>query len=388
MGETPMLPEDVVESVMHPKYTELCPPAGSNLNSPIASRSIIPPVKPELPDDFSPPDSSGMDRLQAFLKTLDRRADQYLISNPRRFAHAEVEYDAGYANQPGNRDVGEGLLNICRAYGGDFGSPAIEVGCGTGLVSLGLVLERAYPYVLLTDPSPAFLDIARKKLTAASAITDQVGFGVLLAEDLERLPENLFSLLVLRSALHHVLDVPAFINMASRILKPGGLLVMEEPCYEGAVVMASMATLLPAAVTNAGENWTDECQRQLQLFLDTMYFYCSPAFDKSQAEDKHIFRVDQLNALGISAGFEVNFAANQTFYHWTAAALQNPSRELFSQFMRMYLKHAMHFDETFMRYFDAYLQPHCQWVDRLCEAGNGPYCHGIFIWKKQDRARG
>ena len=255
--------------------------------------------------------------FHAWLESLSRQDEQYLISEPRRFAHDEANYDAQYRHQPTNRAVRQGLVNVCRHYGGDRSSPAIEIGCGTGLASLGLVLERAYPYVLLTDPSPAFLNIARQKLAQADALSDQVGFGVLKAEDLDRLPGQMFSLIALRSVLHHVTDIPAFVKEAARVLKPGGLMVMQEPCQEGAVLMASMAQFLPAVVAAAGETWTSEAQRQLQLFLDTMKFYCRRNIDKSQGEDKHIFRADELYAVGDAAGFTVHFAPNQIFQNWS-----------------------------------------------------------------------
>jgi len=321
--------------------------------------------------------------FHAWLDGLSRRDEHYLISKPRRFAHEETDYDAQYRNQPTNRLVGEGVVNVCRHYQGDRSSPAIEIGCGTGLASLGLALEKAYPYVLLTDPSPAFLNIAKHKLGQAEALSDQVGFGVLMAEDLERLPSGMFSLIILRSVLHHVIDIPAFVKEASRVLKPRGLMVMEEPCQEGAVLMASIAQFLPFVVTSAGETWSAESQRLLQLFLDTMKFYCRRDIDKSKGEDKHLFRVDELYAVGDAAGFSVHFAANQTFYSWTNQARADPKHELFSDFMGRYLQYCMRYDDAFMDLFNRHLRPHCEWIDELSRKGNGPYSHGLFVWKKR-----
>jgi ubiquinone/menaquinone biosynthesis C-methylase UbiE len=333
--------------------------------------SVPPSLDADLPEFF------------AWLAGLPQEDHYHLISKPRRFAHEEGDYDAQYRNQPTNRSVGQGVVNLCRQYGGDCTAPAIEIGCGTGLVSLGLALERAYPYVLLTDPSPAFLNIARQKLAGADALSDQVGFGVLMAEDLGRLPSGMFSLIILRSVLHHVMDIPVFAREAARVLKPGGLMVMQEPCQEGAVLMASIAQFLPFVVAAAGESWTAESQRQLQLFLDTMKFYCRRDIDKSKGEDKHIFRVDELHAVGDAAGFTVQFAANQTFNDWSDEARANPKHQLFSDFMGRYLQNCMRCDDAFMDLFNRHLRPHCAWVDELSNKGNGPYNYGIFVWKKR-----
>ena len=147
--------------------------------------------------------------------------------------------------------------------------------------------------------------------------------------------------------------------------------------------MASIAQFLPPVVAAAGEKWTPESQRLLQLFLDTMKFYCRRDVDKSKGEDKHIFRVDELQTLGDSAGFAVRFAANQTFYSWTDHARANPRNELFSEFMGRYLQYCMSFDKSFMDLFHRHLLPYCSWVDELSRQGNGPYNHGIFVWKKR-----
>jgi ubiquinone/menaquinone biosynthesis C-methylase UbiE len=315
--------------------------------------------------------------------TLQQRGGAYLISEARGFAHDETDYDTQYHNDPTNLLPGQGLVRLCREYSGDFSGPAVEIGCGTGLLSLGLVKEHAFPYILLTDPSPAFLNIARRKLTQAKAPLDQVGFGVLMAEELGKLPPDTFSLIVLRSVLHHVIDIPAFFAQAAGALRRGGMLVMEEPCQEGAVVMATMAQFIPLVVKQSKRQWTDECQRQLQLFLDTMKFYARTDIDKSQGEDKHLFRVDELMAIGSDVGISVKFAANRTFYDWAPDRHGNPKHESFTTFFHNYLKYCMRFDEPFMDLFDEYFAPYCGWVEELAQIGNGPYFHGVFVCRKQ-----
>ena len=56
-------------------------------------------------------------------------------------------------------------------------------------------------------------------------------YALLMAEDVDRLPAESLSLIVMRSTLHHVLDVDRFIRHAARALRTGGVLSFEEPCW-------------------------------------------------------------------------------------------------------------------------------------------------------------
>src|SRR4051812_12757159 len=100
--------------------------------------------------------STTLATLPPWLADLPQEDGHFHISRPRRFAHDEAKYDEQYNNQP-NLTVGKGVL--AAAHGADTSAPALEVGCGTGLVSLGIAAHSPYPLTILTDPSPAFLRI-------------------------------------------------------------------------------------------------------------------------------------------------------------------------------------------------------------------------------------
>jgi SAM-dependent methyltransferase len=330
----------------------------------------------------SPAPAGLADGFSDWLGSLTRQGDDYLVSTPQAFAHDEADYDRQYGNEPLNLEAGEGLVEAYDEFGGDFAAPALEIGCGTGLMSLGLVAGHAFPYVLLTDPSPAFLDITRRKIRRAKVPLDNVGFAVLSGDDLNRLPPATFSLLGLRSVMHHVIDVERFINAAARSLLPGGMMIMEEPCLEGAVVMASIAQFMPAIVKAAGDQFDETSQKSIRLFLDTMKFYCRRDIDKSAAEDKHIFRVDELMKLGQRAGLSLDYCPNRTLYRWSPRRPYNDQPESFTGFFREYLKYCMSFDEKFMALFDKHMVPYTAWVEELAQQNNGPYMHGVFVFKK------
>jgi SAM-dependent methyltransferase len=188
--------------------------------------------------------TSGM--LKAWLDSFPKNADGFInISDERRFAHDETEYDTQYNNDPSNFASGAGLIKTLKEMDADFSCPAIEVGCGTGVLTLGLVKEQAFPLLLATDPTSIFLKLTRKKCVDAGVDSSRLVLGVLDGSDVAMLPPQSLSLITLRSVLHHILDVDSFIAAASRALVPNGVLAFEEPCAEAFILMGGIAQFLP-----------------------------------------------------------------------------------------------------------------------------------------------
>jgi ubiquinone/menaquinone biosynthesis C-methylase UbiE len=318
-----------------------------------------------------------------WLGALPRQGEDLLISPAQSFAHNETDYDRQYGVEPLNYAPGQGLVEAYRQFGGDFSAPALEIGCGTGLMSLGLVAQHSFPHTLLTDPSPAFLRITRNKLLRAQAPIGKTAFAILSADHMDRLPEKTFSLIGMRSVLHHVIDVERAIHATARTLQPGGMMVMEEPCFEGAVVMATIAQFMPTVVKLAGEEASPAMVAKVKFFTDTMKFYCRRDLDKSLEEDKHIFRVDELMKLAGQAGLSLEFCPNRTFYHWSPGLPFNTEGESFTSFFRDYFKYCMAFDEAFLALYDKHLAPYTKWIDELAMKNNGPYMHGVFVFMKK-----
>lgn len=319
--------------------------------------------------------------IPPWLARLPQEDGFFHISQPRRFAHDEERYDEQYHNTA-NLEVGKGVIAAAgRGAGGDTSAPALEIGCGTGLVSLGLVAHSPYPLTILTDPSPAFLRITQRKMAAASVNPDRAAFAVLMGEELDRLPAGQLSLIVLRSTLHHVLDVDKFISDAARALRPGGILTFQEPCMEGYLLMGALVQFLPDLAERAGTPLSDPQAASVRQFADTMKFYARRDLDKSRAEDKHLFRPDELMRLGASRALSVEFLANTT-YDALAASAEAPARDTFTHFFRNYARYCMSWDEPLMARFDQLLAPRCRYLDEASAGGSGPYLHGVFVCRR------
>jgi len=302
------------------------------------------------------------------------------ISDARRYTYEEKAYDKQYTIDANNLRVGQGLVKWLRSIEADFSSPAIELGCGTGLVSLGLITASPYPLTIITDPSPEFLRITRAKASAAALKLDDACFAVLKGEELDRLPSGAVSLVVLRSTLHHVLDVDAFFRSASRVLLPGGILAFQEPCMEGCLLMGAMIQFLPALAAGAGEPLTPDQQRQVDDFANAMAFYARRNVDKSHAEDKHIFRVDEVMVMARRHGLDVTFDGNISF-EYRAMEPMPPPRP-FSHSFRSYARHCMSWDEPMMALFERHIAPMTRLIDTASGGGSGPYLDGVFMCRK------
>jgi ubiquinone/menaquinone biosynthesis C-methylase UbiE len=322
-----------------------------------------------------------------WVEALSRQDDVSCISAARRFAHEEAAYDAQYgrADDAVPLQCGQGAVELMRRYDADFSGPAMEVGCGTGLLSAGLVASGAYPRVMLTDPSPVFLRITRDKLRRAGIEESRVRYAVLIGEDLDRLPQAMFSLIILRSTLHHVNDCDAFIAAAARALRPGGVLAFQEPVADGFAFMGAVAQFLPLVAEASGTPLTSRQRQQIDYFVQTMQFQVRRDVDKSQAEDKHAFRPHEVIRAGDRAGLEMDFRPNGDFVHWAPGA-PLPKRDgafSFAGMLRDYLKYCMNYGDTFTSLLQGAFAPYLELAESLSRNGDGPAVTGVFIGRRR-----
>jgi SAM-dependent methyltransferase len=104
----------------------------------------------------------------------------------------------------------------------------LELGCGTGSSAL-----RIAPFVSRytgTDDASGMVEIAREKL--AETPVEGLTFEAARTGD-GSLPEGPFDAVLAFNLLHLVPDLPATLEEAHRLLKPGGLLITKTPCLGG-----------------------------------------------------------------------------------------------------------------------------------------------------------
>ncbi len=107
-----------------------------------------------------------------------------------------------------------------------YGDKVLEIGCGIGIVSQKLAsLVGPDGFVIATDINDEQLAIARS-LLSQSTLSNLI-FQQLSAYELETLNEK-FDVVYVRLLLCHLPNPQEIISQASRILKPGGRLLIED----------------------------------------------------------------------------------------------------------------------------------------------------------------
>jgi ubiquinone/menaquinone biosynthesis C-methylase UbiE len=325
--------------------------------------------------------------LQEFLQTRPVVANSYEISAARSYQHDESDYDRQYGLEQFStdeltREAGF-LMEICTRHGLPQGAPVLEIGCGTGRISIGLALQPGMGHLLITDPSPAFCGIVQRKLQGLPIQAAQVDFGILQAEDVALLPAGSVSLILLRSVLHHILDVDGFLRGCASVLPPGGLLVCEEPYYDGYMMMGFLGQFIEDALTNSGYSCTPEDQQRINHFVHTMQFYSRRDIDKSQAEDKHLFRPDELMVTGRTMNLELSHYPNWRMT-MSPEANENARSGYFQRFFADYVHYCMDWPKDFsLRVADA-TRKYFRFFEPLETGGNTtPACFGTFVFTKR-----
>ena len=113
-----------------------------------------------------------------------------------------------------------------RVAGRRPGGRALDLGCGTGVLTLALA-RRGLATVGI-DHSEEMLVLARQKL-AAEGLGAELSTG-----DVRELPfgDASFDVVTCQGLLHHLEDLRPCLQELDRVLKPGGSFFLSEPCRQ------------------------------------------------------------------------------------------------------------------------------------------------------------
>jgi hypothetical protein len=159
-------------------------------------------------------------------------------------------------------------------------------------------------------------------------------------------------------------------------------LLGEEPCGEGFLLMGTLAQFIPVVMAKANKPLSNEHARMIQDFCQTMQFYLRRDVDKSTAEDKHLFRVDEIMKWGAQCGLSTSFFANAAlpqFVHSTPGA--STPFDIY-KFFKQYLQYCMNFGPDLIAAFDREFAPYVKFVQDSAAGWSGPHFSGVFLCKK------
>jgi ubiquinone/menaquinone biosynthesis C-methylase UbiE len=192
-------------------------------------------------------------------------ADEARVLAENRRYHDEVEadtYDQRFGIAADDESCREMVEELEYVLGDRLpeGGTLVDVGCGTGNVSIKLARSRRFTLVYGLDISPRMLQRARDN---ARSVGCQAEF---LETDMRRLPlgDSTVDLVVGCAVLHHLPDPHGFMVEVFRVLKPGGQCVfIGEPgtwgTYRTTLLKMPMIALnkIRRLMTGSKAQWND-----------------------------------------------------------------------------------------------------------------------------------
>jgi SAM-dependent methyltransferase len=162
--------------------------------------------------------------------------------------HLDPAYVAGYDAKT-RLDLEEALA-LLRRHGLGADATFVDLGCGTGPLAAAAASEAGR--VVAVDPSPAMLEVARRRSDAVEWV--EAGF---LTYEHEGDPPRLVHS---RNALHHLPDFwkGVALSRIHALLAPGGVLVLRDLVYdfEPADADRRIEEWLAGAAPTPPEGWT------------------------------------------------------------------------------------------------------------------------------------
>jgi len=244
--------------------------------------------------------------------TLQYQDNIYFSINKEKATNAleDLEYDLrhGTLKYHGSKMADNYMKHVARS--GER-LEVLEIGCGTGNVTVGLSKHLQVKHCIAVDISHHFLQTAYHRLKKHSDTPEKI---TLMCANVEDMPfsDNTFDVIIGNSFLHHIYDYKSLLIKLRQTLKPGGVLLFNEPCQQGKSLIAFFLTLILKQEENAGifgkKVFSAEEREVIKggIHVLTREQYVDrigkPEIKKNM-EDKHIFNSHEIMRLSSQLGF-------------------------------------------------------------------------------------
>jgi ubiquinone/menaquinone biosynthesis C-methylase UbiE len=214
----------------------------------------------------------------------------------------KIDYDKIYQLNPKViTSIGKQWDELIRKIGME-GGDAIEIGSGTGALTLGLLEMSTFRSLVATDISFKFLDGLRARslqyhnLSMAMCDANHPNFR-----------DEVFDVVLGRSILHHLVDYQLTLQSAFNMLRPDGVALFFEPVIQGKIFIALFARLLVESDNASGTPILTSLEKnKITAYvraLTKQKWYPQSRESLLKIEDKYIFNLQDLLVLARSIGY-------------------------------------------------------------------------------------
>jgi SAM-dependent methyltransferase len=181
----------------------------------------------------------------------------------------------------------------------------LEIGAGTGLLTLGMLASKEFDRAVITDISPEMLGVCRARLeeSLAPEKVSRVFLATYSGRE-EIFCDGAYDLCVANSVVHHILDYPAFFANMRKALKPTGMALFVEPAapFHDSMTLAMSDAL--AYLLGRGADLSPRDVRVLAHWIaERRSGLMFPDEVTLSREDKHLFWRNDLECAAHEAGF-------------------------------------------------------------------------------------
>lgn len=234
-----------------------------------------------------------------------------LRDTSRRSKLENIDYDSVHRiDEPACTRLYERWRRILDRYNVK-GGEVLEVGCGTGFLTFGLLQANEFRNVTATDISLKFLRVLKTRTAKLAQVPE------LYVSDANFLPflSQSYDAIVGNSVLHHFLEFERTLASCARILRPGGIAVFFEPVLQGKAIIAFLTDLL-LRIDQSFDLETFDKEERVRLERLVNHQVVVPTLRHNRKrlasmEDKYIFDTSELQRIAQDAGFRSFSSFNQ-----------------------------------------------------------------------------
>ncbi len=213
-------------------------------------------------------------------------------------------YDADHGVGQASHQIAATYARLLQGAGVGRAAHVLEIGAGSGNLTLGLAQEPYFESILSTDISAGFLKRLIGRLSDTG--TENVSLALVDGNTLPFHPGG-FDAVIGHSILHHIARFEDTLAQCHKLTKPGGACVFGEPILDVHAFASLLAQNILLAAEMSGHVF-DKKERQVLTAVAgrSAIKHGNLIGDRdalAQVEDKFQFSIDRMAKLGRSLGF-------------------------------------------------------------------------------------